>query len=96
MSDKVIEIQLVLILGAYAPLTKVGNIIVDGVLASCYAYFDHDMAHFMVTPMQWFPEILQCIFGMGIGLPVIVTMMREMAMVMLPAGQIFNPEINRF
>ena len=32
-------------LGAYVPLTKVGKIIVDGVLTSCYADFDHDVAH---------------------------------------------------
>ena len=50
-------------LGAYVPLTPVGNIVVDGVLASCYASFDHDLAHLMVIPMQWYPEITEWIFG---------------------------------
>ena len=40
-----------------------GNIVVDGVLASCYASFDHDLAHFAMTPIQWFPEIIHWIFG---------------------------------
>ena len=88
--------KLIILLGAYAPLTKDGNIIVDGVLASSYAYFDHDMAHFMVTPLQWFPEIMEWIFGEGIGLPVIVSMMREMAMLMLPEDHVFNHEIKAF
>ena len=32
-------------LGAYTPVTVEGNIAVDGVLASCYAFADHDLAH---------------------------------------------------
>ena len=40
-----------------------GKIVVDGVLASCYAYTHHDLAHIGVTPMRWFPEIVQWIFG---------------------------------
>ena len=43
--------------GAFVPLTKNGNIMVDGVLASCYASFDHDLAHFGMRPLQWFSEI---------------------------------------
>ena len=38
------------------PLTMEGNIIVDGVLASCYASFDHDLAHIAMAPMQWIPR----------------------------------------
>ena len=36
---------------------------VDGVLASCYASFDHDLAHIVMEPIQWFPEIIECTFG---------------------------------
>ena len=50
-------------LGAFVPLTKEGAIVVDGVLASCYGSFDHDVAHLVMTPMQWFPDILKWIFG---------------------------------
>ena len=51
--------------GAYVPLTAEGNIMVDGVLASCYANFDHDLAHVVMTPMHWFPEIIEWTFGKG-------------------------------
>ena len=40
-----------------------GNIIVDGVLASCYAFTNHDLAHIGMTPLPWFPEVTKWIFG---------------------------------
>ena len=56
--------------GAYSPLTKEGTIIVDGVLSSCYAHSpDHDVAHFVLTPLRWFPDIIHWIFGENIGMP---------------------------
>ena len=46
---------------------------VDGVLASCYAHSpDHDLAHLVMAPLRWFPEILRCIFGEDIESPVYV------------------------
>ena len=58
-------------LGAYSPLTMEGNIMVDGILASCYASFpDHDLAHIGVTPVRLMPEIVQMIFGEDYDLPV--------------------------
>ena len=50
-------------LGAYVPLTKEGNIIVDGVLAFCYPFYDHDLAHLAITPVLWFPDMTQWIFA---------------------------------
>jgi hypothetical protein len=38
--------------GAFAPLTKTGTIIVDGVIASNYAVFDHDIAHAVLAPLR--------------------------------------------
>ena len=49
--------------GAYVPLTKEGNIIFDEILASCYISIDHDLAHIGMMPIEWFPEIVQWIFG---------------------------------
>ena len=40
-----------------------GNIVVDGVLASCYANYDHEMAHFAVTPIAWVPGLIEGIFN---------------------------------
>ena len=40
-----VDYHVVCLLGAYVPLTEDGNILVDGVLASCYASFDHGLAH---------------------------------------------------
>ena len=53
-----------LIEGAYTPLTNEGNIVIDGMLASCYAFTDHNLAHITLTPMLWFPEMIEWIFGM--------------------------------
>ena len=41
---------------------------VDGVLASCYASFDHDLPHFVMTPVQWFPGMMDFIFGCNHGI----------------------------
>ena len=38
--------------GAYVPLTTEGTIMIDGILASCYTDFPHDLAHLAVKPMQ--------------------------------------------
>ena len=40
-----------------------GNIVVDDILASCYAGSNHDLAHIVLTPMRWFPKMMQWIFG---------------------------------
>ena len=44
-----------------------GNIIVDGILVSCYPSGHHDVAHITMAPMRWFPEITQWIFGKNKG-----------------------------
>ena len=72
------------------PLTSDGNIIVDGVLASCYASFDHDLAHLFMTPMQWFPGTLGWIFGEGIYEPGYVTYAQIVGRVLAPYGLIYD------
>ena len=37
-------------------MTMEGNIIVDGVLASCYVSPDHDLAHIAMTPCDGFQK----------------------------------------
>ena len=40
---------------------------VNGILASCYAFSDHDLAHIGITPLCWFPQIMELIFGVEDG-----------------------------
>ena len=65
--------------GAYSPITMEGTIMVNNVLASCYAHSpDHDLAHFGMTPLRWFPDIMQWIFGEDIEFPVYVTIAADL------------------
>ena len=74
--------------GAYTPVTAEGNIIVDGVLASCYAYSHHDLVHISTTPIQWFPQMMNWIFGEENGLLVFVKVAEDLERVMLLFHQI--------
>ena len=47
-----------------------GTIIVDGVLASCYPFADHDISHFGMTPLRWFPGPVEWMFGEDNGMSV--------------------------
>ena len=62
-STEIFISNIALHVGAYVPLTTEGNILVNGVLASCYASVDHELAHIGMTGMQWFPQIANWIFG---------------------------------
>ena len=50
-------------LGAFTPVTIEGNIVVDGILASCYAFTDHHAAHIGMTPIRFFPGTTDWILG---------------------------------
>ena len=63
---------------------------VDGMLTSCYADCDHDLAHVMVTPMQKFAEAMQWIFGTDLGFPVYVGTARQLGQLLLPDKQFFS------
>ena len=60
--------------GAYVPITAEGNIVVDGVLASCYPSYNHDVVHTGMTPLSWFPDAMNWIFGGDNGFSVFVKM----------------------
>ena len=76
-----------LFLGAYVPVTKEGNIVVDGILASCYLSGNHDLGHFGMTPMRWFPSIIEWIFGEDNGIQTYVRINEYMGEWLLPHQQ---------
>ena len=41
---------------------------VNGISASCYAIADHDLAHIVMTPIRWFPEVIYFILGENNGI----------------------------
>ena len=78
------------LLGAYNPLTIEGNIVVNGVLASTYASFDHDLAHIAMFPIQWIPNIIQWIFGQDNGTPAYVTIAKHFGRYFLPLEKLIE------
>ena len=72
--------------GAYVPLTMAGNIVVDGVLASCYASCHHDVSHIGMTPVNWFPEVMQWIFGEDNGFLIYVNVLEHFGRSVFPVG----------
>ena len=52
---KIINIQEALVYNdsGYAPLTFEGTIVVNDIVASCYATHDHSMMHIITTPIRW-------------------------------------------
>ena len=76
---------MLLFLGAFAPLTMEGKVIVDGVLASCYAdLVDHDVAHLTMIPMQRFTGLMNWVFGDDNGFPVFARTAKDMGILLLP------------
>ena len=66
---------------------------VDGVLASCYAAIDHNLAHIGMTPLRWFPYVLEWMFGDRIGSESYVQLAGEFAKGLLPCGQLYKAGI---
>ena len=63
-----------------------GNIVVDGLLASCYASIDHDLGNIGMAPVQWFPEIALRIFGVDEISPSRANIAEELQRWLLPFG----------
>ena len=76
--------QLLYILGAYAPLTIEGNILVDGILASCYASSHHDLGHLALAPLRYFPKLMDLIFGQSNNYPGYVKVLEDFGKMLSP------------
>ena len=71
-------------------MTSEGNIIVDEVLASCYAStVDHHLAHFVTTPIRWFPDIIQMIFGEEERISAFMRIYEALGLWILPYGHLW-------
>ena len=77
-------------IGAYVPLTKEGNIMVDEVVASCYPSADHDMVHIAMAPIQCLPHTTEWIFGEENGFQGYVKIIEVFTKLMFPYGQIYS------
>ena len=62
-----------------------GSIMTDEVLASCYAFTDHDLAHISITPMLWIPAIANLVLGDDSGIPVYIKIAETMGSMVLPS-----------
>ena len=79
-----------MIQGAFVPLTMEGNIMVDGVLASCHASIDHDLAHIGMMPIIWFPKIMELFFGREDEMSLFVKLAEEAAKWFMPYGKLYG------
>ena len=64
-----------------------GNIVVDGVLASCYPSTHHDMAHLGMAPIRYFPQLIMSIFQEENGFSVFVQIMEGLGRWVNPNSQ---------
>ena len=60
-------------------MTMEGNILVDGVVASCYATFNHDIQHVVMKPLLWFPSIMDLLLGENKSMHSYVTILEHVA-----------------
>ena len=60
---------------------------VDGILASCFVDFHHDLAYLVMIPMQRFSEVIDWIFGIEAGFSVFVSTARQLGKLLLPESQ---------
>ena len=61
-----------------------GNIVVDNILASCYASFDHNLAHAAMLPVRKFSVMTEWIFGEENESSVFVNILKGFSRKMLP------------
>ena len=72
------------------PLSEEGNILVDGVLTSCYAGYHPVLTHFAIMPMQPLPNIIEWTLGDDIGFPVYAYIAHKLGTLLLLDGQFYG------
>ena len=56
----------------------------DGILTSCYASVNHELAHLGLTPLRWFPDLIQWMFGEETGFQIFVGIVEQLEKWTLP------------
>ncbi|KAK2906183.1 indian hedgehog B protein-like [Channa argus] len=78
-------------IGLYAPLTQHGSIVVNGVLASCYASVDnHHLAHFALAPLRSFHSLIGPLEPQTDGVHWYPWLLQKLGIMLLDAGH-FHP-----
>ena len=67
-----------------------GNILVDGVLTSCYGIVDNDIVQIVVKPIQWHPGVVEFVFGDENGIPLFLSLAQDFGRWVLPQGSKLN------
>ena len=67
-----------------------GNIVVEEVLASCYAVVDHGISQIAMKPIQWYPGVMDIIFGVENGVSAYIDVAKNIDTWFLPEGSIIN------
>ena len=67
-----------------------GNIVVDGVLASCYAVVDHGIVQMVMKPIQWYCDVVKLVFGDENGASAYISVVRTIGRWLLPPGTKIN------
>lgn len=77
--------------GLYAPLTQHGSIVVNGVLASCYAAADsHHLSHWALAPLRLFYKLIGPLQAQNNGLHWYSWMLQRLGQVLLDSAH-FHP-----
>lgn len=77
--------------GLYAPLTQHGSIVVNSVLASCYAAVDnHHLAHWVLAPLRFFYSLMRPSEPQTNGLHWYPWLLQRLGQMLLDAGH-FHP-----
>jgi hypothetical protein len=83
---RVFSIELDVLTGVYAPLTSAGNLVVDNVVASCYAVVDSQtLAHVAFAPLRWLSSIVWPASSEAVGIHWYANMLYSMGEVMMPS-----------
>ena len=67
-----------------------GNIVVDEVLASCYASSDHDLVHSATILVRYFPEWTTWIFGEENGFSTQIEIMQNFHKWYMPNNHLYE------